>query len=52
MERVLGTVRGALWAVLGRIPTIMLDGGRIDVRGKVNLIVILLKELHYIMPKP
>lgn len=23
-----------------------------DVRGKVNLIVILLKELHYIMPKP
>lgn len=52
VERVLATVRGALWAVLGRIPTTRIDSWEDHVREKANLIVILLKELQYIMPKP
>lgn len=52
VERVLSTVKVALWAVLGRIPTTRTDSWEDHVREMANLIVILLKELQYIMPKP
>lgn len=52
VERILATGRGALRAVLGRIPTTRLDSWEDHIREKANPIVILLKELHCIMPKP